>query len=228
MVRFLSGPLGEDQQVGAAIVEGGSTSVIFFWDPLEPHPDVDVRALLQIAVVYSIPIAWRSTADFLLSSPLMGTVCGGNWCRLVLTGGHSSTGAVVRSVPPGQFLSIVVAREDGDLDAAVCSRPCSLSFDATGSIRRALARLIDPRAAPCAATNAAVVDARAATEPSLPVGIRSTASVYPTEQHVGAWILLETVRQVVSSAAPKRTEYVGIEREQDAAVERRESLPPHA
>jgi methylglyoxal synthase len=70
---FLSGPLGGDQQIGAAIAEGRVDFVIFFWDPLEPHPhDVDVKALLRVAVVYNVPLACnRATADYVLSSPLL-------------------------------------------------------------------------------------------------------------------------------------------------------------
>ena len=74
--RMRSGPLGGDQQIGARISDGGIDVLLFFWDPLEPQPhDPDIRALLRIAVVWTIPVACnRASADFILSSPLLGGI----------------------------------------------------------------------------------------------------------------------------------------------------------
>jgi methylglyoxal synthase len=67
--RLKSGPLGGDQQIGAMIAEGKVEAVVFFVDPLTAMPhDVDVKALMRLAIVYDVAIALnRRTAGMLLA-----------------------------------------------------------------------------------------------------------------------------------------------------------------
>ena len=66
------GSHGGDMEIGALIANEKLDYLIFFWDPLESLPhDVDVKALLRIAVLYNVPTACnRATADLIISSPL--------------------------------------------------------------------------------------------------------------------------------------------------------------
>ncbi|MCW4029470.1 MAG: methylglyoxal synthase [Candidatus Bathyarchaeota archaeon] len=65
-----SGPYGGDMELGSMIANRKLDCLIFFWDPLESQPhDVDVKAVLRIAVLYNTPTACnRATADMLISS----------------------------------------------------------------------------------------------------------------------------------------------------------------
>ncbi|RPA60109.1 methylglyoxal synthase [Aerococcus agrisoli] len=66
--RFKSGPLGGDQQIGAAVSENAMDLVIFMRDPLAAMPhEPDVNALIRLCDVYNIPLATNiGTAEVLI------------------------------------------------------------------------------------------------------------------------------------------------------------------
>ncbi len=56
--RFLSGPLGGDQQMGARVAQGDMDFIIFLRDPLTSQPhEPDIAALLRICDVHCVPLA---------------------------------------------------------------------------------------------------------------------------------------------------------------------------
>lgn len=67
--RFLSGPIGGDQQIGAQVASEKIDIVIFLRDPLTAQPhEPDVLALLRVCDVHQVPLATNvTTAELLLA-----------------------------------------------------------------------------------------------------------------------------------------------------------------
>ncbi len=77
--RYLSGPLGGDQQIGSEIASGRVDCVIFLRDPLTAHPhEPDVAALLRLCDVRVIPVATNlATARGLMAAIEAGVFAAG-------------------------------------------------------------------------------------------------------------------------------------------------------
>ena len=69
--RYLSGPLGGDQQIGADVANELISAVFFFQDPLTSQPhEPDIRALGRLCDVHKVPMATNERAAQLLIAGL--------------------------------------------------------------------------------------------------------------------------------------------------------------
>jgi methylglyoxal synthase len=82
VTRFLSGPLGGDQQIGAMIARNEMDVIIFLRDPLTAQPhEPDIIALLRLCDVHKIPFATNmGTAEVLLKALARGEI---GWRQIV-------------------------------------------------------------------------------------------------------------------------------------------------
>lgn len=65
--KFLTGPQGGDQQIGARIAYNEIDMVLFFRDPLTPQlQEPDVAALLKLCDINNIPIATNAATGEVL------------------------------------------------------------------------------------------------------------------------------------------------------------------
>ncbi|WP_088102186.1 methylglyoxal synthase [Halalkalibacter urbisdiaboli] len=74
VVRFKSGPLGGDQQIGALVAENKFDLIVFFRDPLTAQPhEPDVSALVRLCDVQNVPLATNmGTAEILIKGLARG------------------------------------------------------------------------------------------------------------------------------------------------------------
>ncbi|PSK07343.1 methylglyoxal synthase, partial [Brevibacillus sp. NRRL NRS-603] len=82
LTRFLSGPLGGDQQIGAMIARNEMDLIIFLRDPLTSQPhEPDIIALLRLCDVHKIPFATNlGSAEIMLKALELGQL---DWREVV-------------------------------------------------------------------------------------------------------------------------------------------------
>ncbi|HHT66189.1 MAG: methylglyoxal synthase [Caldicoprobacterales bacterium] len=80
--RYLSGPLGGDQQIGSRVAYNQIDLILFLRDPLTAQPhEPDVNALLRLCDVHNIPLATNlATAEAMLKAVERGDL---DWRYLV-------------------------------------------------------------------------------------------------------------------------------------------------
>lgn len=80
--RFLSGPLGGDQQIGSKVAENKMDLIIFLRDPLTAQPhEPDILALMRLCDVHNIPLATNlGTAEILIKALENGNL---NWRNII-------------------------------------------------------------------------------------------------------------------------------------------------
>lgn len=68
IIKYKSGPMGGDQQIGAEVAEGNILAIFFFRDPLTSQPhEPDVSALIRLCDVHNVPLATNiKTAEILI------------------------------------------------------------------------------------------------------------------------------------------------------------------
>jgi methylglyoxal synthase len=69
--RYLSGPMGGDAQIAAAVAEGRVMACFFFVDPLYAHPhEPDVQSLLRVCNVHQVPVASNAATGELMMTAI--------------------------------------------------------------------------------------------------------------------------------------------------------------
>ena len=89
--RFLSGPQGGDQQIGARIAYNEIDLVLFFRDPLNAEAyEPDVFSLLRLCDMHNIPIATKSGINKEDSTLVCAEVSGDRYFRYLRSSGTAT------------------------------------------------------------------------------------------------------------------------------------------